>query len=71
MKTGPIPKLSPRYCEPFTIIKRKGEVAYKLDLPNHSKIHPVFHVSRLRKRLGPDANIMDEGVLEYSIEPPI
>ena len=47
-------KLSPRYCGPFTILKRIGEVAYKLDLPSHSRVHPVFHVSRLHNRLGHD-----------------
>ena len=46
-------------------------MAYKLDLPPHSRVHPVFHVSRLRKRLGNDANIVDTGVLVDYIEPPV
>ena len=51
------------YCGPFTIIKRIDDVDYKLDLPDQSTIHPVFHVSRLCKRLGQDANNnVDEGV---------
>ncbi|WVZ71020.1 hypothetical protein U9M48_019647 [Paspalum notatum var. saurae] len=45
-------KLAPRYIGPFKIVERKGEVAYKLELPsNLSSIHDVFHVSQLKKCL--------------------
>ncbi|WVZ52826.1 hypothetical protein U9M48_003846 [Paspalum notatum var. saurae] len=45
-------KLAPRYIGPFKIVERKGEVAYKLELPsNLSGIHDVFHVSQLKKCL--------------------
>ena len=36
LKTGPVAKLSPRYCGPFTILKKVDEVAYKLALPSYS-----------------------------------
>ncbi|GKV48743.1 hypothetical protein SLEP1_g55542 [Rubroshorea leprosula] len=43
-------KLSPRYIGPFEILKRVGEVAYKIALPPKlSNVHNVFHVSVLRK----------------------
>jgi hypothetical protein len=45
-------KLAPRYIGPFQIIKRSGEVAYKVDLPSSlSSVHNVFHVSQLKKCL--------------------
>ncbi|KAM2808876.1 hypothetical protein PS2_043707 [Malus domestica] len=42
-------KLSPRYIGPYQIIERVGKVVYRLELPPElSKVHDVFHVSRLR-----------------------
>ena len=43
-------KLAPCYIGPFTIIERRGKVAYQLELPsNLSQDHDVFHVSQLRR----------------------
>ncbi|KAJ1268317.1 hypothetical protein BS78_07G125600 [Paspalum vaginatum] len=44
-------KLSFRYYGPFQIEKRVGTVAYKLQLPPHSQIHPAVHVSQLTKHV--------------------
>ena len=39
---------------PFRIIKRVGEVAYKLELsPKLKGIHDVFHISQLRRCVEP------------------
>jgi hypothetical protein len=44
--------LAPRYVGPFKFLKRCGEVAYQLELPESlSGVHDVFHVSQLKKCL--------------------
>jgi hypothetical protein len=45
-------KLPPRFIGSFKFLKRVGEVAYQLELPDHLvDVHDVFHVSKLKKCL--------------------
>ena len=70
-------KLGPLYCGPFRVLE-KLTAAYKLELPPHMQIHPVFHVSQLklyrkpqseeRKYSKPYPIVTSEGTEEYEVE---
>ena len=45
-------QLAPKFYGPYTILKRVGQICYQLPFPNNSKLHPVFHVSCLKKVTG-------------------
>ena len=72
----PSDKLDYRRLDPFLIIKRVNEVAYRLELPPFMKIHPVFHIfllepykdSTIPKRLqAPPPPIEVDGTEEFEV----
>ena len=67
MRFGRKGKLAPRYIEPFEIRSKVGEVAYRLVLlPELSRIHPVFHVSILRRYISDPFYILQSQTMELS-----
>jgi hypothetical protein len=50
-------KLLFKYYGPYEIVERVGEVAYRLALPENSRIHPVIHVLQLKKAIGADVQV--------------
>nr|XP_016479497.1 PREDICTED: uncharacterized protein LOC107800778 [Nicotiana tabacum] len=69
-------KLSPWYIGHFDVLERIREVAYKLTFPpSLLSVHPVFHVSMLRKYNGDPSYVLDistgqlDGDLPYDVEP--
>ena len=48
LKTLRARKLLPKWIGPFRVVKRIGEVAYKVELLDTMQMHDVFHVSLLK-----------------------
>ncbi|XP_075080637.1 uncharacterized protein LOC142166117 [Nicotiana tabacum] len=60
MRFGKRGKLSPRFIGPYEILNRVRAVAYRLALPPElSFIHPVFHVSMLRKCISNSSQVLE------------
>ena len=67
MRFGKKGKLAPRYIGPFEFVERVGMVAYRLVLPpNLSQVHPVFHVSMLRKYILDPSHVLQPQSVEVN-----
>nr|XP_016491543.1 PREDICTED: uncharacterized protein LOC107811170 [Nicotiana tabacum] len=76
MRFGKRSKLSPKFIGPYEILNRVGTVAYRLALPPElSFIHPMFHVSMLRKCILDSSQVIEaltiplDEKLSYEEEP--
>lgn len=58
-------KLVKHYYGPFKILERIGEVAYRLQLPDGARIHPIFHCSVLKPFKGSRSKLMS---LRYHLQ---
>ncbi|KAJ9146018.1 hypothetical protein P3X46_028338 [Hevea brasiliensis] len=65
MRFGKKGKLASRYIGPFEVTDKVGVVAYRLELPpNLSHVHPVFHISMLRKYIPDPSHVLQPNVIE-------
>ena len=71
------PKIKVRWVGPFRITREISLVAYELDLPPGWRIHPVFHVSKLKsyicseeflREVEPPPPVLLGDTLEYEVE---
>jgi hypothetical protein len=52
-------KLSFRFFGPFKVLAKVGAVAYRRELLASAQIHPVVHVSQLKKRVPPHTEVQE------------
>lgn len=53
----PFQKLAFRYYGPYEVLAKVGAAAYRLKLPDDSRIHPVVHVSLLKRAMGAEVPV--------------
>lgn len=65
-------KFRPVFSGPFTVLERLENDNYRLALPSNARMHPVFHVSKLRKfvqdRWCSDTPILPQSTEAWEIE---
>jgi hypothetical protein len=53
-------KLAYKYYGPYRVLARVDKVAYRLALPESSCIHPVIHVSQLKRSICPGEQVQQQ-----------
>jgi hypothetical protein len=78
--TRPSKKLDQKWRGPFTVLKKVGEAAYQLDLPQHWKGHRTFNEGRIKRSevakfkvqeqlpLRPDPELVNGREMEYEVQ---
>ena len=66
LSLGKFRKLKPRYCGPYVIIDKINDQAYQLLLPEHFKVHNVFHVNLLKKYVPNPIHIFEDDQLQVT-----
>ncbi len=56
---GVTKKLTDQYVGPFKVLEKVGNLAYRLEVPDHWKIHPVFTIAQLEPAPDPNADPYD------------
>jgi hypothetical protein len=74
------PKLLPKFIGPYTIKRVISPVAYELSLPPQLRVHPVFHVEKLKPfrqshdfpdrspHQRPPPEVLEDGKEEYEVD---
>jgi len=66
----PSKKLTSKFMGPFKIIKKISTTAYRLELPETLRIHPVFHISLLKPYYPNEDNEATETIQNITNETP-
>lgn len=53
-------RLRAKYFGPYQVLEKCRQLAYKLDLVVGVHIHPIFHVSWLRRKVGDPTKVVNE-----------
>ena len=60
--------MAPKYCRPFEVLDRIGQVAYRNAFPANMRAHNVFHVSLLKKYVHEPNHVINWGVIQVEPE---